>query len=192
MVKLMEVAVWLKAWKLAFSRPTLFFGIKRQAFTHYCHLNGASLAQQIYCDKVLFSHTRRWYQFPFFPSPSLSLSLPPSPSLSLSLSLSLFFSLNICYLYTVFCLSAELIITRKQSSKKQLSKDILVTAYWQKKKNALRWNLKSWWLQTHLKEGEAMRPFLMLASNGHSNSALELMIPRRLDPCHLRLLMRLV
>ena len=170
MVKLMEVAVWLKAWKLAFSRPTLFFGIKRQAFTHYCHLNGASLAQQIYCDKVLFSHTRRWYQFLF-----LSFSLPPSlsPSLSLPLSLSLFFfSLNICYLYTVFCLSAELIITRKQSSKKQLSKDILVTAYWQKKKNALRWNLKSWWLQTHLKEGQAMRPFLMLALNGHSNSAL--------------------
>ena len=36
-----------------------------------------------------------------------------------------------------------------------------------------------------------MRPFLMLALHaGHSNSTLELLIPRRLDPCHLRLLMR--
>ena len=28
----------------------------------YCHLHEPSLAQQIYCDKILFSHTRRWYQ----------------------------------------------------------------------------------------------------------------------------------
>ena len=35
------------------------------SFTHYCHLHGPSLAQQIICDKILLSHTRRWYQFLF-------------------------------------------------------------------------------------------------------------------------------
>ena len=38
-----------------------------QAFTHYCHLHEPSLAQQILicCDKILFSHTQRGYQFLF-------------------------------------------------------------------------------------------------------------------------------
>ena len=27
--------------------------LKKQAFTHYCHLHGPSLAQQINCDKIL-------------------------------------------------------------------------------------------------------------------------------------------
>ena len=39
----------------------------KQAFTHYCHLHEPSLAQQILicCDKILFSHTQRGYQFLF-------------------------------------------------------------------------------------------------------------------------------
>ena len=31
-----------------------------RAFTHYCHLHGPSLAQQINCNKILFSHTGIW------------------------------------------------------------------------------------------------------------------------------------
>ena len=39
----------------------------KQAFTRYCHLHEPSLAQQILicCDKILFSHTQRGYQFLF-------------------------------------------------------------------------------------------------------------------------------
>ena len=41
--------------------------IYRQALTHYCHLHGPSLAPQINCNKIMFSHTRRWYfSFLFF------------------------------------------------------------------------------------------------------------------------------
>ena len=43
----------------------IIFWIQKQAFTHYWHLHGPSLAQQINCDKILFSHTRRWYKFLF-------------------------------------------------------------------------------------------------------------------------------
>ena len=43
----------------------ILFWIQKQAFTHYWHLHGPSLAQQINCDKILFSHTRRWYKFLF-------------------------------------------------------------------------------------------------------------------------------
>ena len=43
----------------------IIFWIQKQAFTHYWHLHGPSLAQQINCDKILFSHTRRWYKFIF-------------------------------------------------------------------------------------------------------------------------------
>ena len=39
--------------------------ILREVFTYYCHLHGPSLPQQINCDKILFFHTRRWYQFLF-------------------------------------------------------------------------------------------------------------------------------
>ena len=43
----------------------IIFWFQKQAFTHYWHLHGPSLAQQINCDKILFSHTRRWYKFLF-------------------------------------------------------------------------------------------------------------------------------
>ena len=53
-----------KAWKPSSSRPiSIFFNL--EAFTHYCHLHGPSLAQQINCHKILFSHIRRWCQFLF-------------------------------------------------------------------------------------------------------------------------------
>ena len=41
------------------------FWIQKQAFTHYCRLHGPSLAQKIICDKILVSHTLRWYEFLF-------------------------------------------------------------------------------------------------------------------------------
>ena len=54
-----------KVWKTPSSQPFIIFWIQKQAFTHYWHLHGPSLAQQINCDKILFSHTRRWYKFLF-------------------------------------------------------------------------------------------------------------------------------
>ena len=53
-----------KAWKPSSSSPISIF-LNLEAFTHYCHLHGPSLAQQINCQKILFSHIRRWYQFLF-------------------------------------------------------------------------------------------------------------------------------
>ena len=41
------------------------FWIQKQAFTHYCRLHGPSLAQKVICDKILVSHTLRWYEFLF-------------------------------------------------------------------------------------------------------------------------------
>ena len=41
------------------------FWIQKQAFTHYCRLHGLSLAQKVICDKILVSHTLRWYEFLF-------------------------------------------------------------------------------------------------------------------------------
>ena len=41
------------------------FWIQKQTFTHYCRLHGPSLARKIICDKILVSHTLRWYEFLF-------------------------------------------------------------------------------------------------------------------------------
>ena len=57
-----------KAWKPPSSRPILIsiFEFRSKAsFDHYCHLHKPLLAPQINRDKILFSHTRRWYQFRF-------------------------------------------------------------------------------------------------------------------------------
>ena len=108
---------WLCDWKLKnppFRDPFFF---KRQACTHYCIFEWPSLAQQNYCDKILFSHTRRWYQFLF-----LSFSLPPC------LPLSLFFSLSIFVHGFSFLCRANNNITRNLSSNNQLSKNCQVTA----------------------------------------------------------------
>ena len=61
---------WLceESLKTPSSRPILiYFEFRRKPslITHYCQLNGPSLAQKIHCDKILFSHTRTWYQFLF-------------------------------------------------------------------------------------------------------------------------------
>ena len=60
-------------------------------FTHYCHLNGPSLAQKIHCDKILFSHTRIWYQFLFL-----------SFFLSFFLYLSFLCYVMLCYLFCYY------------------------------------------------------------------------------------------
>ena len=39
--------------------PILFLNLGSE-FTYYCHLHEPSLAQQINCNWILFSHTRRW------------------------------------------------------------------------------------------------------------------------------------
>ena len=63
--QLQGVVVWGKLENPS-SRPILiYFEFRSKALTHYCHLHGPSLAQQIICDKILFSHTRRWYEFLF-------------------------------------------------------------------------------------------------------------------------------
>ena len=66
--QLQEVALWgkLKKKTLLATHFNIFW-IQKQAFTHYCHLHEPSLSQQILigCDKILFSHTQRGYQFLF-------------------------------------------------------------------------------------------------------------------------------
>ena len=50
---------WL--WEESFNPPPYDpFYSEFRAFTHYCHLHGPSLAQQINCNKILFSHTGIW------------------------------------------------------------------------------------------------------------------------------------
>ena len=48
-----------KASKLPSSWPILFLNLGSE-FTYYCHLHEPSLAQQINCNWILFSHTQRW------------------------------------------------------------------------------------------------------------------------------------
>ena len=48
-----------KASKPPSSWPILFLNLGSE-FTYYCHLHEPSLAQQINCNWILFSHTRRW------------------------------------------------------------------------------------------------------------------------------------
>ena len=82
--QLQEVVVWGKLENPLLATHFNIFWIKKQAFTHDCHLNGPSLAQKIHCDKILFSHTRRWYRFLFL-------------SFFLSFFVSLFFVFMLCY-----------------------------------------------------------------------------------------------
>ena len=49
------------------SRPILIYFEFRSklAFTHYCHRMNPHSPKKIHCDKILFSHTQRGYQFLF-------------------------------------------------------------------------------------------------------------------------------
>ena len=63
MIKLManNYNRWLceESFKPPSSWPILFLNLGSE-FTYYCHLHEPSLAQQINCNWILFSHTRRW------------------------------------------------------------------------------------------------------------------------------------
>ena len=65
--QLKEVAVWGKLENHPPRDPFkyIFEFRSKLSLDHYCHLHKPLLAEQINRDKILFSHTRRWYQFRF-------------------------------------------------------------------------------------------------------------------------------
>ena len=65
--QLKEVAVWEKLENHPPRDPFwyIFEFRSKPSLDHYCNLHKSLLAQQINRDKILFSHTRRWYRFPF-------------------------------------------------------------------------------------------------------------------------------
>ena len=65
--QLKELAVWGKLENHPPHNPFqyIFEFRSKPSFDYYGHLHKSLLAQQINRDKILFSHTRRWYQFLF-------------------------------------------------------------------------------------------------------------------------------